>query len=508
MIASGVTDAGAARPGKAAAVTHVITPLGTAAAPFAPPREGGPLTKAVSLEDAPLPLRCGPCGVPRRRKMLVICVDGCRGDALMMAAPDVMRPLLRTPGVSFTFHARCDDAPVSYPSWATTFTGVAEADHGVHDNAEHRPPKAPSVAHRLKAAGMGATTALYASGWFGLRNVFSRAGAEAPTFGWADGDEAHVDGVLDVVRPFGHDALEDPDWRRTPPGAWRGDAEATAAYVAAIRAGEASDLGVVYLWDVDRVGHRDGFGPQVDSYVEAVAVAFRDRVAPLLAAVAEREAAVASARAAGSSVDEEWLVVVTTDHGGSARKSTGRAVGRRFDALRGGDAYGQRHYEGVHGDAQLKAHAATFLLTKAPPRVDPGGEILDDDVRNSDVAATILHWLGADYADLRGTPRGVGLERAFAFDHAKGDWCDDKCCVVNRGRSRRPRGPYVPPPPPPGAMDVDAGDTVEVARRAEPRPALAADTFEPPAPAKKRDAPGEREAPPAAPASPKQLRTA
>ena len=94
-----------------------------------------------------------------------------------------------------------------------------------------------------------------------------------------------------------------------------------------------------------------------------------------------------------------------------ARKSTGRAVGRRFDALRGGDAYGQRHYEGVHGDAMLKAHAATFLLTKAPPRVDPGGEILDDDVRNSDVAATILHWLGADYADLRGTPRGVGLER-------------------------------------------------------------------------------------------------
>ena len=130
MIASGVTDAGAARPGKAAAVTHVITPPGTAAAPFAPPREGGPLTKAVSLEDASLPLRCGPCGVPRRRKMLVICVDGCRGDALMMAAPDVVRPLLRTPGVSFTFHARCDDAPVSYPSWATTFTGVAEADHG------------------------------------------------------------------------------------------------------------------------------------------------------------------------------------------------------------------------------------------------------------------------------------------------------------------------------------------------------------------------------------------
>ena len=65
------------------------------------------------------------------------------------------------------------------------------------------------------------------------------------------------------------------------PGEYPGDEKAVAAQAAAIEAGEAADLSVIYLYDCDRVGHRDGFGPQVDTYVEAVRVMAEERVRDL-----------------------------------------------------------------------------------------------------------------------------------------------------------------------------------------------------------------------------------
>ena len=81
----------------------------------------------------------------RRRKALVICIDGCRADVLQVAAPGFVRDVLKVPGCSFTFHARCDDVPVSFPSWSSMWTGVGQAAHGIEDNAFLGRPAAPSV---------------------------------------------------------------------------------------------------------------------------------------------------------------------------------------------------------------------------------------------------------------------------------------------------------------------------------------------------------------------------
>ena len=92
-----------------------------------------------------------------------------------------------------------------------------------------------------------------------------------------------------------------------PPGGHQGDAAAAASLLDTICAGTAADMSVLYLYDCDRVGHRDGFGPQVRTYRDAIRIMMRERVQPLLDAVAAR---------AG---DEEWLVLLTTDHGGTVR---------------------------------------------------------------------------------------------------------------------------------------------------------------------------------------------
>eukprot|EP00966_Prymnesium_polylepis_P026521 611967-Prymnesium_polylepis.1 len=106
-----------------------------------------------------------------------------------------------------------------------------------------------------------------------------------------------------------------------------------------------------------------------------------------------------------------------------------RSVATQFDLLQDGQAYGQRKCEGVHGLTSLKAHTNTFLVVRAPADIDGGGEILDEDVKNSDVAVTLLSWFGAEHADLQGKPRGIGLGKDFCFDLCSGTWNDQRCCA-------------------------------------------------------------------------------
>lgn len=380
-----------------------------------------------------LPDLCGVCASERQRKAVVICVDGLRPDALLLAAPSFLRSWMVAPGSSFTFHARCDDVPVSLPSWSSTFTGTAQTAHGMSSNAEMGGPASSSVMHRLKAHDPSLSTALYVSGWWGLRNIFSNQQLIPPpradTFLWKSTDASHVSGIVDHIHSYSMD--ESADGGAIPPGGYRGDAQAAEELALTIEATGGCDLNVIYLYDVDRIGHFNGFGPQVAPYVTSIECMITDKVARLLEAVAARQAAM--------SESEEWMVIVTTDHGGSARASMEQPVTQRFDALRGGDAYGQRQCEGVHGLASLRAHTNTVLLVRVPAHVDSGGEILDDDVRNSDVTPTLLHWFGAEYGDLQGKPRGVGLGKDFKFDLCKKVWCDQRCCSSKHTFAARKR---------------------------------------------------------------------
>lgn len=72
---------------------------------------------------------------------------------------------------------------------------------------------------------------------------------------------------------------------------------------------EAPDIMWVYLWYMDCVGHESGDGERFDEYTELT-----DRqIGRIWEAVKERE------RATG----EEWMVVITTDHGRSAKDGKG-----------------------------------------------------------------------------------------------------------------------------------------------------------------------------------------
>ncbi|MCA9552398.1 MAG: alkaline phosphatase family protein [Myxococcales bacterium] len=231
----------------------------------------GTLTPAELVERVPegkLTCVAHPPTGPRVRRVLMVGIDGLRPDALEAAAtPNLDR--LRAAGW-YSLEALGEDVSKSGPNWASLFTGVHRARHGVDSNRflGHRLAQHPDLFARVEAADPGRVTALVGS-WPQL-HYFGRA---------AD---------LRVYAPF--ESCQDRC------------AEATAV---ALLSRTNVDVLFVYLQSVDEAGHAHGFGPEVPEYQRAIE-AVDGRVGAILGALEGR----------CSLADEDWLVVVTSDHGG------------------------------------------------------------------------------------------------------------------------------------------------------------------------------------------------
>lgn len=168
--------------------------------------------------------------------------------------------------------------------------------------------------------------------------------------------------------------------------------------------------------------HQNGFGIEVDAYIRAIEEADR-KVEKLLETVSRRAEA----------TQETWLVVLTTDHGGTARKNMCKEVIGEFRAL-GSPVNDQEYkYQGVHGMGtdQHQLVWMIYSLIQGKMRIEPSspkldsthsegkklpfqpGEILPSP-RTVDVVPTIVHFFGGSISSdwkLDGQPLPLFQER-------------------------------------------------------------------------------------------------
>jgi Ca2+-binding RTX toxin-like protein len=166
-----------------------------------------------------------------------------------------------------------EQATSSGPGWSTLLTGVWTDQHGVtSNNSQPVAPEVDSIFERVDAALPDATI--------------------ASIINWSDINTGHFSleaglqdtpGVIDIEQ---HGLS---------------DAAVTNEAVNLIET-VAPDFMFVHLDDVDGVGHNSGFGEEYDAALNTVS----DQIGQILAAVEAREA---------SNPDENWLVIVSTDHG-------------------------------------------------------------------------------------------------------------------------------------------------------------------------------------------------
>lgn len=251
-------------------------------------------------------------GDPPRKKALLIGIDGCRPDALLAAKAPHLRKLIENG--AFSDKAQTGDMTASGSGWGSLLTGVWREKHGVRGN--------------------NFTLANFAA----YPDLLTRVKKARP-----------ASYVASVVHwdPIQKQIVQKADLST----AYKTDAEVTRAASQVL--GEKNlELLFVHLDEVDGAGHKYGFDPGQPKYLEAIARA-DEQVGTLLQALAKRP----------TFQEEDWLIVVSTDHGGS------------------GKSHGQN----------IPAHRTIFLIVSgaaaARGTIDPAPVIVD-------IAPTVLRHLG------------------------------------------------------------------------------------------------------------------
>ena len=234
-----------------------------------------------------IPTLLGAQDAPSSR-VLVIGIDGLRPDALRTARTENLDSLVDQGCISETTQILGkryrDSDTVSGPGWSSFLTGVWADKHGVNDN---------------RFGGKNYTRYPH---FFALLKQQFPAARTGSFVDWEPID-THIVSHADVRKVF-------------PAGGVESYVEMDAKIVNAASeflVGDDPHATMVYFGAVDETGHRHGFHPSVNEYITAIETVDQ-HVGRLLKAVRGRP----------RYAEENWLVLVSTDHGG---RGTGHSGG-------------------------------------------------------------------------------------------------------------------------------------------------------------------------------------
>jgi bisphosphoglycerate-independent phosphoglycerate mutase (AlkP superfamily) len=241
--------------------------------------------KRLALFVLLLATACGGEGAVKSKHVLLIGIDGVRVDALQQADTPSLDGLIEMGTVTYDAFAGgvlgtpSEQMTWSGPGWSSILTGVWVDKHGVEINVfdEARFDEYPHFFARVRQVEPEAYLSSFVT--------------------WAPINES-------IAAP------SEPDEMFSPANAVdsaQGDQAVTAAVVAHLAA-ETPMVVFVQLDEVDHQGHAAGFSPTVPEYIHAIEVV-DFQIGQMLAVVQARP-----------TIDQEdWLFLVTTDHGGAGQ---------------------------------------------------------------------------------------------------------------------------------------------------------------------------------------------
>jgi predicted AlkP superfamily pyrophosphatase or phosphodiesterase len=219
------------------------------------------------------------------KKVLYIGIDGTRFDAIEKASTPHLDGLIangiHSPTCLILGERYKKNDTVSGPGWSSILTGVWADKHGSNDNkfvgTNYR--EFPHFFARLKEARPAARTVSYVT-W---KPIYEK-----------------ITSAADVSRNY--EGME-----KGPKAYEIGDAKATDDAVKELTEGN-PDVVFLYIGQVDETGHAFGFHPAVPEYIAAI-----ERADALVGR------ALTAMKGRKTFAQEDWLVVVTSDHGGKGK---------------------------------------------------------------------------------------------------------------------------------------------------------------------------------------------
>jgi len=258
---------------------------------------------------------------PHTAKVLVVGWDGARADAVQLAATPNLDALCAKGACSFAASTQMTAPTVSAPGWLSILTGVEPMRHGVlsNDMFSFRDPAFPTFLKRAHDAGK----------------------ATAATCDW----EALCAEVLVPEKSLDFEA--------------EGDEQAVTQAMEKQLAGKGA-VHFVHLDLPDHAGHASGFEPENPAYIQAIEHCDQ-LTGQLLAAIAARP----------TWAQEDWLVVVTTDHGGQGTTHGAmNAINRTIFLAMGGDRV---VHQNLDAPSQMDVHPTVLKYLGIVPAADLDG---------------------------------------------------------------------------------------------------------------------------------------
>lgn len=231
----------------------------------------------------------------QEKKVLIIGIDGLMPEAVKLPEMPHVKSLYEDEN-GFLSYGYTEDLTFSGPSWSSILHGVHRDRHGVDSNQYHGHDYSdyPHVLMHLKHHNPDLNTAAFVT-WSLLQNNFQKP-----------------DGV-----PVGVDQLV------YHPRQEEGDRRVTEDLVELLETG---NPGAVFYYqnDVDAAGHGYGFSIDIPEYREQLRIT-DERIGQVLEALKGRQRV--------TDGEEEWLIVLLTDHGGVDTGHSGNLYRQRFIPL-------------------------------------------------------------------------------------------------------------------------------------------------------------------------------
>lgn len=239
------------------------------------------------------------------RKVLLIGIDGCRWDALQVASTPNIDALIGN--ATYSYDARTQFPTSSGPGWSSMLTGVWSPKHGVIDNsfAGENYDEFPHVFELIKSAQPDRHLSSVCH-WGPINdNIVSSADFSVNVNSMAD---AESQGVAQLSNPE-------------------------------------LDMLFVHFDDVDIAGHAFGYSTDVPEYTQAIETT-DGHIGGLLGAIQGRP----------NYANEEWLIAISTDHGGLGFGHGGASLDeRRIFVIFSGDNFPNQELENNYTDSPSDA---------------------------------------------------------------------------------------------------------------------------------------------------------
>lgn len=284
-------------------------------------------------------------------KAAFIIVDGIPADVVERVATPALDAISARGGYARAFVGGAigtvsETPTVSAPGYNSLLTGTWANKHGVYDNDIENPDYRYWDIFRIARAHDPALHTAIFSTWLDNRTKLVGDGLAA-----AGGEKIdyHFDGLEHDTERFPHD--EDADYIRRIDAAVAADA---ARYIRA----RGPDLSWVYLQYTDDVAHEFGDGPEMTAAVRQM----DEHVGAIHAAIAERE----------QRFDEDWLLVVTTDHGRDAetgKEHGGQSARERTTWIVTNSRRLNGHFRDTPGIVDILPSMATHLELDIPESI-------------------------------------------------------------------------------------------------------------------------------------------